>query len=374
MDQQNYITIIFSLNSKDTDIEKASRNTILKNICKEYALKKGLNLESLIFKYGAKEFDLNLKFDEMASSYDKNCMGITILVYNKNPLKINFHFKNEQSHTIDCYKEDKIKDIFNKYALNNSLDINNLSFKYSIIPVEMDKQQTFNQLINNNDKSNMGLLSNETNNNFDETIIENISEINIYVKEKEFQNEPQTQSQTYFKKYKKIIIIISIIIILIIIALICVFLLFKMKKSDSQHNDSKENNDIKESSDIIETNSEIIIIDSDIIITDSDIKTDKIIPKSCDKGYYIPDDDKSLQDCQKCSLEGCQKCNGTYKNNECSSCGNLKSIYYNNKIIKCNYTCETGDEEKCLTCDKDKDECISCNTGYKLVNGKFKPD
>jgi hypothetical protein len=154
--------------------------------------------------------------------------------------------------------------------------------------------------------------------------------------------------------------IISIIIIIIIITLICVFVLLKKKKSDSKtHREIKENSDT--------------IIDSDIS-TDSDIITDKITPKLCDKGYYIPDDDKTLQDCQKCSLEGCQKCNGTYKNNECSSCGNLKSIYNNNKIIKCNNTCETGDEEKCLTCDKDKDECTKCNNGYKLVNGKCKSD
>ena len=112
----------------------------------------------------------------------------------------------------------------------------------------------------------------------------------------------------------------------------------------------------------------------DEAMNDLDLKTDKVIPKLCDKGYYIPDDDKTLQDCQKCSLEGCQKCNGTYKNNECSSCGNLSSIYYNNKIVKCISTCETGDEEKCLTCNTDKDECLNCNTGYKLVNGKCKPD
>jgi len=509
MDQKNYITIIFSLNSKDIDIEKVSRNTILKNICKEYALKKGLNLKSLLFKYGEKEINLNLKFDEMASSYDKNCMGITILVYNKNPLKIKFHFKNEQPYIMDRYKEDKIKDIFNEYALNNSLDINNLSFKYGIILDEIDQQQTFNQLINNYDQnSDMGLLSNATNSYFNETKYDNISEIDIFVEEKEFQKEPQTQSQsqTSFKKYKKIIIIISIIIILIIIALICVFLLFKKKKSDSQNSDTKAKNDIKESSDMIKSNSDIILTDSDIkessdiikvksdiiitdndiktnsyiiitdsnikessdkiktnsdiiktnsditmtesdikessdiiktnsdiaitesdikensdiiktnsdilitesdikessdiiktnsdiiitdnyiktsshinsssdiIIIDSDIKTDKVIPKSCGKGYYIPDDDKSLQDCQKCSLEGCEKCNGTYEINECTSCGNLKSIYYNIKIIKCNYTCETGNEDKCLTCDTDKDECINCNNGYKLVNGKCKPD
>ena len=33
--------------------------------------------------------------------------------------------------------------------------------------------------------------------------------------------------------------------------------------------------------------------------------------------------------------------------------------------------CEIGEEEKCLTCDKDKNICSSCNIGYTLVNGIF---
>ena len=37
-------------------------------------------------------------------------------------------------------------------------------------------------------------------------------------------------------------------------------------------------------------------------------------------------------------------------------------------------TCETWEEEKCLTCDKVKNICSSCNIGYKLVNGLCKPD
>jgi len=220
IDQQNYINIIFLLNSEDFYSTKASRFSILKNICNEYASKKGLNIKSLIFKYRDKEIDLNLKFDDFASDYDKNCLGITLLVYNKNPLKVKFHFMNEQPYTIDCYKEDKIEDIFNDYALKHSLDINNLSFKYDITPDEIDPQQTFNQLINSYDKSSdTRLLTNATNNYLNQTLSENTNEIDILVQEKTFQNEPQTltQTQSHCSKCKKIIMIISIIIILIII-------------------------------------------------------------------------------------------------------------------------------------------------------------
>ena len=50
-------------------------------------------------------------------------------------------------------------------------------------------------------------------------------------------------------------------------------------------------------------------------ISDTVIETSYITDKpkvECDIGYFIPDDDKTFEDCQKCSLEGCKKCNGTY--------------------------------------------------------------
>ena len=77
----------------------------------------------------------------------------------------------------------------------------------------------------------------------------------------------------------------------------------------------------------------------------------------------------------KCSIEGCDKCYGTLDNNECISCGDFDSVYDdNNKIIKCNKICETGEEDKCLTCEGDTNNCGSCNIGYKLVKGKCRPD
>ena len=93
-------------------------------------------------------------------------------------------------------------------------------------------------------------------------------------------------------------------------------------------------------------------------------------PKICDIGYYIPIDDESLFDCQKCSLDYCAYCNGTYEKNDCFSCKNkLEPIYNSTKIIGCINTCQTGEEEKCLTCYKDRNECERCNIGYKKNNG-----
>ena len=44
----------------------------------------------------------------------------------------------------------------------------------------------------------------------------------------------------------------------------------------------------------------------------------------------------------------------------------LKKKNQNNTKNKC----ETGEEEKCWICHEKKNICISCNIGYKLVNGK----
>ena len=45
-------------------------------------------------------------------------------------------------------------------------------------------------------------------------------------------------------------------------------------------------------------------------------------------------------------------------------------IYGNEIITSCQYHCEIGKEEKCLSCDSDNITCTSCNLGYKLLNGK----
>ena len=94
----------------------------------------------------------------------------------------------------------------------------------------------------------------------------------------------------------------------------------------------------------------------------------------CESGYFIPDDDST---CQKCSLEGCVQCSGTTKSNTCTDCGDFKSVIEGEKIIRCNdpnKPCEEGEEDKCLTCDTETNECKECNIAYKLVSGICRPD
>ena len=354
--QQTHINIIFRLESISNTvivIKKIRREESLKNICNEYASENGLIFNSLIFKYEGKEIDINKKFDDIANKYDKNCYGMSILVSKKNLLKINFLYKNNPPYPMECYKEDKIKDVLNIYAINNNLNLNKLSFKYGLVPITLDNS-TFNDLIINYD-TNSKITFNNTTKLFSDNNEDTIDKIDLIV------NDIIETPVSFCKKYKYLIIILSIVIIVILIILLVVLLL-----------NGNENGPIIIDSTIVTDSDSTIVTDSDsTMVTDSD---STIVPKICDDGYFLPYDDKTLQDCQKCSLEGCVKCNGTYKNNECTSCGNLKSVYYNNKIIKCNKTCEIGDEEKCLTCYTDKIECKTCNIGYKLVNGKCKPD
>ena len=90
----------------------------------------------------------------------------------------------------------------------------------------------------------------------------------------------------------------------------------------------------------------------------------------CDEGYYIPDDDSEKKECQKCPIENCAECKGNKNENYCISCKESFYLFYDtkkgNKI--CVEMCEKGENEKCLTCEKNK--CGSCNKGYLLINGK----
>ena len=92
---------------------------------------------------------------------------------------------------------------------------------------------------------------------------------------------------------------------------------------------------------------------------------------TCNPGYFIPDDEEKLKyECQKCSVPNCSLCNGTKLSNTCYSCKYyLEPLIRNDKIISCDYTCETGEKEKCFTCSKEN-ICSSCNDDYILVNGK----
>ena len=91
---------------------------------------------------------------------------------------------------------------------------------------------------------------------------------------------------------------------------------------------------------------------------------------TCPSGFYLPTGILGKKVCQKCSIENCDKCYGNKIINICSSCMSsyLPILDKKKRIERCIKMCETGENEKCLICNKNK--CDSCNLGYKLVKGK----
>ena len=96
----------------------------------------------------------------------------------------------------------------------------------------------------------------------------------------------------------------------------------------------------------------------------------------CNEGYYLPSNAFFKTKCYKCQIEGCKKCNNI--SGKCEECKyNYEPIKEESTgIIKnCELKCEIGNGDKCLTCQKEigkKNQCLSCNIGYKLIKGKCK--
>ena len=49
-------------------------------------------------------------------------------------------------------------------------------------------------------------------------------------------------------------------------------------------------------------------------------------------------------------------------------------VYENDNTIICEPICQTGEENKCLTCNKTSNKCSSCNPFYNLINGICEPN
>ena len=431
---QNFIKIILIINSKEVFELQGKKDDTIKDIINKNFSKIGKRVDSLIIKYDMNEIDLNKKFDEIANERDKKHSGITLSAYTsedklpnnndieerlttdfKLPIKKNerddhnlivkfIDEKNKQLDIINCMTGDKIKDIVEKFCIQKKLNIHDYKYKYEIND-NVDLDQTFDNLFNTNFEltaTNAGDIDSLNNNN------KNIPD-NINIK---------IIKLSCFKKHKKLIIIISIIIIIILISSIIIYIILNKKPNkrilpdpvpsiindtiittniinDTAINSVIINETIKENSEILQSQSiksyiqdtirishtiiQSIIKTFNIIDTTKEsqtiINTNKKEPKKCDSGYFIPDNDDTLEDCQRCSIKGCINCHGTYESNICTNCGNLRSVSdKNNKIIECSNSCEIGEEEKCLTCYEDKLGCKSCNIGYKLVNGTCRPD
>ena len=351
METEEEIRIIMISESNETEYIIENKDKSLKEIFKSFAKKKGLDFDSLIFKYEDQKIDINKNYDDIANSSDKKYSRLIIYYYNRKPVTIHFIHRKFSKYK-ECFMENKIRDITTEYCLENNMNIKNLIFKHRNNTVDLDKNFYYLNSKEPNEKEDE-LITLSTNKN------KKIIEIMVL-------DEPSNNKDDDNKKIslKTILIIIGIILGIIIVIIIVIVVL---KKNDD--NDNSQSSDIINQIDTIKISEQIKQIDT-IKITDQ--TTQKTIVE-CDPGYFIPDDDLTLEDCKKCSVEGCVKCKGTYSSNECIDCGILESIYEDGKIISCKYICQEGIEDKCLKC-LNENECESCNIGYRLVNGKCKID
>ena len=340
------INIVLMIDPQKIFVLQGTKEETIKTILKKNSSKIDIDINSFVFKYGKENIDINKKFDDIANEIDQKFSGITLYAFTNKKLTVNFIINDNRQFRTECYFEDSIRKICSIYCVTNNKNINNCLFKFNLRDINLD--QTFNQLLSKKEdlKAKDGILS------INEPITkENNKEIDIIVYEKE----------SFFQKNKiKIIIVLSILCTIIIIAIILIVVL--TRKSDSGSGES-------------ENPFETITVSQNTIDTKGITQefTTKRVTKICEPGYFIPDDDETLEDCIKCSLEGCIECKGAYANNECINCGDLESVLKDGKIIECKKTCVKGEEEKCLTCVEDSFECASCNFGYKLVNGKCRP-
>ena len=225
----NIINVILSFESKDIIKKECNKKDIMKNVCYNFAVENGYDFDSLIFKYGGKEINLEKNFDNQANEYDKKCNGMTISVYKKNPLKVNFSYKNKP-YEMKCHKEDKIYKVFNDFASKNGLNLNKLSFTCQATQITNlnNNFQEFFISIAENSKSNVPINTDITNTlESNEDDINNMKKLNA--PEEILINVDDNNNSLTCSKRKKIIIISSLSIIVI---LITVILIVKFKNKD----------------------------------------------------------------------------------------------------------------------------------------------
>ena len=338
----------------------------LNDILRKFANKLDLDYSSIHFQYGGKIFPINEskeKISQIINVTDKESKSMTILAYkiqntteNEN-VKIRLEIENRNPITLQGKKTEALKEIFKRNI--DKIKITNLNyfiFKYG--NREIDLNNNFNDIANNTDKRSLMLI------------------ISLQLK-----INPSYNSSLFCQKYKYYIIIGSILIVAVL-AIILYFALKSDVNSIKSEDENIFNTDIDISSDIssqkcsikgckkcdYNTNGFQCLDCGDLI----PIKRDGIIKQclKCDEeGFFVPDNGTT---CEKCSINGCKQCKGPLEDIECIDCGDLIPVYEKGKFKECN--CETGLEEKCLTCDKILNQCTSCNIGYKLVNGECKQD
>lgn len=143
----NKIKINFLFNSEQIGNFEANKNEKMKDICEKISTNIKVPFDYLIFIYNSDKIDYEKTFEDIANNYDKQCQGITILVYLKEIatitvefiLKNNISSNSQRSKTEQFSKFENIKIACMKYAKSNNLPFNNLIFMYNNKKLDLEE-------------------------------------------------------------------------------------------------------------------------------------------------------------------------------------------------------------------------------------------
>ena len=145
----NEMKITFIFDAQEYNTFKCNVNEKLINIFENYSNKLGKKLDSLYFLFnGEKIDDFQKTIYEIANEESKKNMEMKILVYQKSESisdddsTINVYFlEEENSKKITCKRNEKIKNIIDKYE--NQTNLNNKSVIYKYNGMALDSEKTF---------------------------------------------------------------------------------------------------------------------------------------------------------------------------------------------------------------------------------------
>ena len=177
------VNIIFTLDGVNLTIQSTESDK-MKDICQKYSTKIGANVNTFLFLYGGNQLNMDLTFNEQASSIDKNNKEMRILVY-KNEKDLFICPKCGEKIELNTQKLDdlisinnKIKDIlkgiqFNIENIIRISNVNTINIQLNNINILLND---INEKLKNNDDIIISLL--EGTKDTDKSINMNISSLN----------------------------------------------------------------------------------------------------------------------------------------------------------------------------------------------------
>jgi len=144
--EEDKITIVLSIESVEAVALYGKKVDIIRDIIKKNSSLIKFDLKWCIFKYKAKEIDLNQKFDNIADDSDKKKLKIHITLNYTIPLFVNLVNKKGKN-TVQCLLKDRVKNIIDKYFEDKKTDITDYDLIYEKSIIKNYYYKIFYQII-----------------------------------------------------------------------------------------------------------------------------------------------------------------------------------------------------------------------------------